>query len=248
MPGAGSLIATNFLYTKAPQDGTYLGSVSRNIPNYAFMKQANANFDPLRFQLDRQPEMTHRACYARADSGVTSPEHLYERELLMGGDGAGTLALGNADSLAQPARHEVQGDRRLQGLVEIVLAMARNEVGRHLPDDDGLCAGGAAPPRQRRGAACCSRPSRERVAKYNVPTIFEHAKTEEQRSILAFHASSLETGRPWLAPPNVPAERVQALRRAYDATMKDRAFLEEAKLRKMEVAPSPAAASTSGIR
>ena len=68
-----------------------------------------------------------------------------------------------------------------------------------------------------------------------VPTVFKFAKTDEQRKILKFHASSLETGRPWLAPPGVPAERVQALRRAYDATMKDRAFLEEAKQRKLEV-------------
>ena len=59
----------------------------------------------------------------------------------------------------------------------------------------------------------------------------------EQRKILAFHAASLETGRPWLAPPGIPADRVHALRRAYDATMKDRAFLEEAKLRKFEVDP-----------
>src|SRR3954454_9455484 len=48
MPGAGSLIAANHLYNKAAQDATVLGSVSRNIPNYAFMKQANANFDPLK--------------------------------------------------------------------------------------------------------------------------------------------------------------------------------------------------------
>ena len=75
------------------------------------------------------------------------------------------------------------------------------------------------------------------MAKYEgkVPTIFDYAKTDEQRNILAFHASSLETGRPILAPPGVPRERVEALRRAFDATMKDRAFLEEANQRKMEV-------------
>src|SRR5262249_19048121 len=78
---------------------------------------------------------------------------------------------------------------------------------------------------------------KDRVAQYDnkVPTIFEYARTEEQRNILAFHASSLETGRPWLAPPNIPAERVQALRRAYDAPMAGPAFLEEAAQRKLEV-------------
>src|SRR5712675_2047536 len=82
MPGAGSLIAANFLYSKAAQDGTVLGSVSRNIPNFAFMKSANANFDPLKFSWIGSPEMTHRACFVRTDSGVTAPEHLFEREVL----------------------------------------------------------------------------------------------------------------------------------------------------------------------
>src|SRR5689334_14693876 len=49
MPGAGSLLAANYLYNKAAQDGTVLGSVSRNIPNFAFTKKPNVFFDPLKF-------------------------------------------------------------------------------------------------------------------------------------------------------------------------------------------------------
>src|SRR5262249_56794890 len=75
------------------------------------------------------------------------------------------------------------------------------------------------------------------VPRLKFPTIFEFAKTEEQRRILEFHAASLETGRPWLAPPNVPADRVNALRRAFDATMKEPAFLDEVKQRRFEVDP-----------
>jgi tripartite-type tricarboxylate transporter receptor subunit TctC len=66
-----------------------------------------------------------------------------------------------------------------------------------------------------------------------VPTVFEFAATEEQRQILEFQASSLETGRPILAPPGVPPDRVNALRRAFDATMKDAAFLADAKQRRL---------------
>jgi len=46
MPGAGSLIAANYLYNKAAQDGTVLGSVSRNIPNYAFTRNPTCNSIP----------------------------------------------------------------------------------------------------------------------------------------------------------------------------------------------------------
>ena len=65
MPGAGSLIAANYLYNKAAQDGTVMGSVSRNIPNYAFTKKPNVHFDPLKFNWIGSPEMTNRGCFAR---------------------------------------------------------------------------------------------------------------------------------------------------------------------------------------
>jgi tripartite-type tricarboxylate transporter receptor subunit TctC len=238
MPGAGSLVAANYLYTRAAQDGTVLGSVSRNIPNFALMKHPNANFDPLKFNWIGSPEMTHRACYARADSGVTAPEHLFEREVLMGGDGAGTSLSEMPILLRNLLGMKFKVVDGYKGSTEIVLAMQRSEVqgicqtvmafaqsGQHLLDDGTV--------------KMLFTTEKDRVAKYDnkVPTIFEYAKTDEERNILAFHASSLETGRPWLAPPNVPPERVQALRRAYDATMKDPGFLEEARQRKLEVDP-----------
>ena len=90
MPGAGSLIAANHLYNKAAQDGTVLGSVSRNIPNFAFTKKPNVFFDPLKYNWIGSPEMTNRGCFARPDSGVKTTEDLFQRELLVGTDGAGT--------------------------------------------------------------------------------------------------------------------------------------------------------------
>jgi hypothetical protein len=78
---------------------------------------------------------------------------------------------------------------------------------------------------------------REPVPRFKVPTVFEFASTDEQRLILEFQGSTLETGRPWLAPPGVPADRVAALRRAFDATMQDKAFLDDARPRRFEVEP-----------
>ena len=62
----------------------------------------------------------------------------------------------------------------------------------------------------------------------NAPTIFQFAKTDEQRAILAFTASTLELGRPYMLPPGVPPEVVHAMRRAFDATVKDPMFHQEA--------------------
>jgi tripartite-type tricarboxylate transporter receptor subunit TctC len=236
MPGAGSLLAANYLYNKAAHDGTVLGSVSRNIPNFAFTKKPNVFFDPLKFNWIGSPEMTNRGCFARTDSGVKAPEDLFERELLVGTDGAGTSLSEMPTLLKNLLGMKFKTIDGYQGSNGVVLAIARNEVG-------GICQTVTAFAQSAQNllddgtVRLLFTTERERVPHLKVPTIFEFAKTDEERNILAFHASSLETGRPWLAPPGVPPDRVNALRRAFDATMKDQGFLDEAKQRKFEVDP-----------
>jgi tripartite-type tricarboxylate transporter receptor subunit TctC len=69
-----------------------------------------------------------------------------------------------------------------------------------------------------------------------VPTVFEFVKTDEQRKIMTFFASNVLLGRPIMAPPGVPADRVALLRRAFEATMKDPALLKEADGMSFEIA------------
>jgi tripartite-type tricarboxylate transporter receptor subunit TctC len=123
-----------------------------------------------------------------------------------------------------------------QGSSGVVLAMQRNEV-------HGLCQTVTAFSQSAQhlldngSVRVLFTTEKDRVSRYNAPSIFEFARTQEERDILAFQASSLETGRPMVAPPNIPLDRVDALRRAFDATMRDRGFLDEAKQRNLEVDP-----------
>jgi len=234
MPGAGSLIAANYLYNKAPQDGTYLGMVSRNLPNYAIMRQPNANFDPLRFNWIGSPEMTHRGCFARADTGIRSPQDLFNHELLVGGDGAGTALTETPTLLANLLGMKFRVVNGYKGATGVVLAMERGEV-------EGICQTttafiGAAQRLLDNGTfRILFTTEREPVPELKVPTIFEYAKTQEQREILQVHASSLELGRPIMTTPDVPADRIAALRGAFTAAMADPALLDEAKQMKLEI-------------
>jgi tripartite-type tricarboxylate transporter receptor subunit TctC len=193
-------------------------------------------YDPLKFQWIGSPEMTNRGCFARPDSGVKAAEDLLERELLVGTDGAGTSLSEMPVLLKNLLGMKFRTVDGYQGSNGVVLAIARNEV-------SGICqtvtafAQSAQNMLDDGSVKLLFTTERDRVPHLKVPTIFEFAKTEEQRQILAFHASSLETGRPWLAPPGVPADRIDALRRAFDTTMKDQAFLDEAKQRNLEVDP-----------
>jgi tripartite-type tricarboxylate transporter receptor subunit TctC len=236
MPGAGSLVATNHLYNRAPRDGTVLGSVSRNIPNYAFAKKPNANFDPLKFSWIGSPEMTNRGCFVRTDSGVASPADLYEREVLFGTDGAGTSLSEMPVLLKNLLGMRFRTVDGYKGSTDVVLAMQRNEV-------QGICqtitafAQSAQVMLDNGTFRLLFTTERERVPGVNAPTIFEFAKDEEQRMILDFHASALETGRPWLAPPDVPADRIEVLRRGFDAAMRDPGLIEDVKKRGLAITP-----------
>jgi hypothetical protein len=70
-----------------------------------------------------------------------------------------------------------------------------------------------------------------------VPNALDLAKTDAERAALRLVMARLDTGRPFFLPPGVPAERVAALRKAFDETMKDPAYLEEAKKLSIDVDP-----------
>ena len=64
MPGAGHMLATNWLYNVAPRDGTVWGMVSRNIPNAAFQNFSGVRYDPIKFNWIGSPEINNRGCFA----------------------------------------------------------------------------------------------------------------------------------------------------------------------------------------
>jgi tripartite-type tricarboxylate transporter receptor subunit TctC len=234
MPGGGQMTAANHLYNLAAKDGSVIGMIGRNLPNQALFKQPNVQFDPVKFNWLGSPELTNRVCGAMASSGVTSGEDLFSKEILMGGAGANT-----AVSTTPLLLHNVLGMKLklIEGYGStnaIMLAMERGEVhgicqtymGIKNGNEDWLTSG---------RFKILFNMERKPIPGVDAPTIYKFTKTQEQRDLIGLFNSSVELGRPVAAPPGVPADRVDALRRAFDATMRDPAFLEEARRQKLEV-------------
>jgi tripartite-type tricarboxylate transporter receptor subunit TctC len=228
MPGAGHMLATNWLYNVAPRDGTVWGMVSRNIPNAAFQGFTGVRYDPTKFNWIGSPELNNRGCFAMDRARVKKAEDLFEHELIVGGTGAGSTVTETPNLLRGLIGMKfkvVDGYAKPQ---DAVLAMERGEL-------DGLCQTvqsflQARPEWFKSGTAhALFTLEHEPVAGLDAPTIYRFLKTDEQRKILDFLSSSIELGRPIMLPPDVPPQRVQAMRRAFDATIKDPAFREEAK-------------------
>jgi tripartite-type tricarboxylate transporter receptor subunit TctC len=240
MPGAGHILATNFLFNLAPRDGTVIGMVSRNITEAFMMKLPNVRFDPGKFNWIGSPELNHRVLFVNTASGFDKVSDLYARELIVGAPG-GAQGVTAAPILLKNLLHMrlkiIQG---YHSPGDVILAMARREV-------DGIVQSVGAPEGARRQwiesgqMRVLFSMERERVAGLDAPTIFEFTRTEEQRQVLTFFSSSMELGRPFMAPPGVPAERLAGLRRAFDATVQDKAFLQEAAAMGFEVMPQDGA-------
>ncbi len=236
MPGAGHIVATNHLFNVAPRDGTAIGMVSRGMTDAAIMKVRNIRFAPGRFNWLGSPEINHRVMFVSAASGIAKVADLFERELIVGAPGGGQGVTAAPILLKNLLGMKLKIVTGYRSPGEVVLAVTRGEVG-------GLVTTVGGPVSARRQWVADGKMrvlfnmEPERVAWLDAPTIFDVANTEEQRQVLTFFAGNTRLGRPLLAPPEVPAERVAALRRAFDLTMKDAAFLKEAQTMGFELSP-----------
>jgi tripartite-type tricarboxylate transporter receptor subunit TctC len=236
MPGAGHMLATNWLYNIALRDGTVWGSVSRNIPSAGILQLPGARYDPVKFNWLGSPEITNRGCYAMARSRVKTGEDLLEHELVVGGTGAGSTV--------------TETPKLLRGLLGMKFKVVEGYV---KPQDaqfamesgelDGLCTTAQSfrnfrPDWIKSGVVrVLFTLEREPVSWLDAPTVYKFVKTQEQRLTLDFFSSSIELGRPLLLPPEVPPERVEALRRAFDATLKDSGCIEKMQTARIEFNP-----------
>ena len=227
MPGAGQIIAANYIYNQAPRDGTVITMTERSLPYQVLIGTPNLRFDPQKFNWIGSPEQTNRACAAIAGAPVQKAEDLFTHELLMGGDGAGTSVTNTPLLLSKLLGMKFKVIDGYASGTQIVLAMEKGELG-------GICQTTAGLENVRPGWIASGKfkilftMEHDPVPELHVPTIYQFTKTDEQRQIIGLYDSSLELGRPLIAPPDVPADRVEALRRSFDAMMADPAFLADA--------------------
>jgi len=234
MPAAGGIASANYLYNVAPKDGTVIGMIGRNLPYHALVQETGVQYDPTRFSWLGSPELTNRVCAAVERATVRKAEDLFEHELLVGGAGAGSAISTTPVLLARLLGMKFKLVEGYTGPAAVVLAMDRGEV-------EGICQTVTSLRNFRPGSLESGKwrvllnMERTPLAEYKSPSIFQFVKTEEQRRIVALYSSSIELGRPMVAPPGTPADRVAALRRALHGALADPALLAEAQKQNLEI-------------
>ncbi len=236
MPGAGGLRMINHLFSGAPRDGSTFGISDRGFILEPLLGNKAAQFDGARMSAIGSIGRQTPACSLWHGARAKTINDTFKQETVIGGTGpsATTVYPAILNGVLKTNFKIIAGYR---GSGEIMLAMERGEA-------EGVClswdtlktlkpdwlADGRLKPIVQMGLT--------RITELKeLPTAMELAATAADRDLLALYFGPNDMGRPYVGPPEVPKERVLALRRAFDATMKDPAYLTEAKSQMMDVDP-----------
>jgi len=219
MPGAGSYAAASYIFNIAPKDGSVLGIIARDAALGPLSGATGARFDPTRLSWIGTPTKETNVCVAYHTSQVKSVLDLYDKQLIVGDTGPGTGTRSYPKALNELLGMKFKLVGGFPASSDVFLAMERGEV-------EGICEsldsikirrpdwiptrkisilfqGGAEPNPELDG----------------VPFVLDLALTGEQRQALEFLYAGQGIGRPFVAPPDLPPDRLKMLRDAFKATM-----------------------------
>jgi tripartite-type tricarboxylate transporter receptor subunit TctC len=237
MPGAGSYAAASHIFNVAPKDGTVLGIIARDAALGPLSGATGARFDPTRLSWIGTPTKETNVCIAYHTAAVKTAHDLTQKQLILGDTGPGTGTRSYPKALNELLGMKFKLVGGFPASSDVFLAMERGEV-------DGICEsldsikirrpdwipekkisilfqGGAEPNPELKG----------------VPFVLDLARTADEKQAIEFLYAGQGIGRPFVAPPDMPAERLTMLRDAFAATMKDTDFTAEAKRSKLDLDP-----------
>jgi len=241
MPGAGSGKAAAYMEKIAPKDGTALGAVFPGALMEPLLgNKAKAQYDPPKFQYIGTADSGTRICAIWHTSKTKTFEDAMKRKTVLGASQAGGSSrdYGYMHNHLNGTKFDViSGYKGSRG---IMLAVERGEA-------EGMCGYDWSSLRTQHPdwlrdkkiipIVQVALESHEELTKMGVPTIWKYIKNEDDKKAAQLIVTQQVFGRPYFVPAGTPADRVKILRDAFDATMKDPAFLAEAKKRRLDIEP-----------
>jgi tripartite-type tricarboxylate transporter receptor subunit TctC len=228
MPGAGSLVAANYLYNVAPKDGSEFGIIGGSVPFGPLWSREGVSFEATRFNWIGSMDRWNGIVLLWKGAQAKTLDDLRKMETPVGATGAGdvTAIYPRVLNALIGTRFRVVGGYR--GTTDLNLAIERGEVAGRL----GWCwdCVKAEKPNwvSEKQINIPLQLGLQKHPELDAPMAMDLVKDEESRQIMRLVFGSQEMARPFVAPPGVPADRMAALRKAFDETLRDKEFLAEA--------------------
>jgi tripartite-type tricarboxylate transporter receptor subunit TctC len=238
MPGGGGITAANWLHVQAPRDGTVLETPLSTMPLAQAMKMRGVQFDVTQWSWIGNTTNSPNVISAWYTSGIKTIEDAKKREVILGAPGANTPSAYNPLALNALVGTKFKLIVAYPGGNDVNLAMERGEVeARH-----NIWASWVSGHPQWLEEKKIIQLVQIGLVKHpdlpDVPLMMDLAKNDEDRAALKLMSSDVAFARPFATTPGVPADRVAALRRAFDATMKDPDLLAECAKANRDLSPS----------
>lgn len=238
MPGGGGAKQANYLYNVAPKDGTWIGFPLKYIAVNQMLGRKGLKYDAAKFgYLGSLGPINSAVAILKDKAPGTTMEAAMKTEIIMGSTGKSSetfITPTLMNNLLGTKFKIVTGYRGMKG---ISLAVERGEVHGRAGSWDSLKSGQAQWLESNRVSIIALSGLKRNWDLPQVPTLIELAKTPEQKEILTFFGAGNAVGWLFITPPDTPADRMAALRTAFDKTMADAAYRAKVKARKLDVQP-----------
>jgi tripartite-type tricarboxylate transporter receptor subunit TctC len=245
MPAAGSVALANHMYARAPKDGLTIGMIFPGVVVGPLLdEKMPATFKPAEFLYLGSANVSIRVCATYRTSKTKTFDDALQRETTIGANAPGGSLFDYAYFLRNELRAKFNIVRGYPGSSDIVLAMERGEV-------EGLCGLDWSSLQSQRPhwikektinvILQAGMDTDQNLASIGAAPMWNYVKDAETRAVLELIVSQQVFGRPFMLPPETSKDRVDILRKAFDATMADPAFLAEAAKMSLDIAPAPGA-------
>lgn len=239
MPGAGSLKLANFLYNVAPKNGSVLGVISQSTPLEEALGTKGVRYKSNNFNWIGRITSNVELSVVWHTSKIETLQDAKAREVVVAGTGPTSASVVYPKVLNGIARTKFKVVSGYGGSAEGVLAMERGESMGALLSWASLKSTRRSWLTEKKVVVLVQYAAKRHANLPNVPAMTELGNTPDERRILALYASGADIGRALTAPPGIAADRVDALRNAFDNMIKNRDFLTEVKKRNIELDPIP---------
>lgn len=237
VPGAGGLALMNQLYATAPRDGSVIAIVTNGMPTAPLLTPDVAHFDMTRFRWLGSPGAETQVVMVWHTAKVQTLDDLFKTELVVGAvaPGTATYDVPMVTNAVLGTKFKIVSGYKTTATID--LAMERGEVEGHAAlgwisaktrNQDWLREGKVKVLAQ---YGFKKHPDLQQVPLFKLPA------DESSRQAITVMFARQEFGRPFLVPPDVPSDRLEALRKALEATMADTAFLSDAKKAALDIHP-----------
>ncbi|HEY6703856.1 MAG TPA: hypothetical protein VI010_07145, partial [Xanthobacteraceae bacterium] len=235
--GAGSLTMTNALYHTGPFDGTVMGASFNGMPTTPLLQPTGARFDPVKLNWLGSTNRETQVMYVWHTAHAQVLEDAQGREIVMGAQAPGSTQFDYPVLANKLFGFKFKVVTGYESTPKIHLAMESGEVHGTIANWSTLKAINSNWITEKKIRILAQWALQKSPELGDVPLFLDLARTEADRDALRLMLARLEYGRPFFLPPNVPTARIEALRRAFDATMKDPSYLAEAEKLKVDVDP-----------